>query len=154
MSIDRLERRLPDVLNELALPRVPDYVDTMLSRTERMPQRPGWTFPERWFPVSVITSAISPARRPTLRPLIAVAVVIALIVAAVALYVGSRKHLPPLFRLARNGIVGATADPRAEPVLRDRLPGRTADRVQPHPDDRRRPRRSDDREDRRHGHSR
>jgi len=31
MSIDRLERRLPEVMTELALPRIPDYVDELLS---------------------------------------------------------------------------------------------------------------------------
>jgi len=109
MSIDRLERRLPDVLTELALPRVPDYVDTLLSRTERTPQRPGWTFPERWFPVSTIATTLPSWRRPAIRPMIAIAVVVALVVAALALYVGSQKRVPPPFGLARNGAV-ITAD--------------------------------------------
>src|SRR6185503_3839333 len=102
MSIDRLERRLPEVLTELSLPRVPDYVDDLLSRTERMPQRPGWTFPERWFPVSAITSALQ-ARRPlSLRPLIILAIVAALIVASLVWYVGSQRRPAPLTGLARN----------------------------------------------------
>src|SRR6185503_17729116 len=105
MTADRLERRLPDVLNELALPRVPDYVDTMLSRTERMPQRPGWSFPERWFPVSTIATALPTRRRPALRPLIVAAVVLALIAAALVAYVGSRPRPAPLLGLARNGPV-------------------------------------------------
>jgi Tol biopolymer transport system component len=109
MSIDRLERRLPDVLNELALPRVPDYVDNLLYRTERMSQRPGWSFPERWFPVSTLTATLSRGGRLSLRPLIAVAVIVALVVVALALYVGSQKHLPPLYGNARNGAV-LTAD--------------------------------------------
>jgi Tol biopolymer transport system component len=118
MSIDRLERRLPEVLAELALPRVPDYVDDLLGRTERMPQRPGWTFLERWFPVSTIATALPAGQRPALRPLIAVVVLIALVLAAVALYVGSQHPLPPLFGLARNGAV-VTADATGNIVLVD-----------------------------------
>jgi hypothetical protein len=110
MSVDRLERRLPEVLTELSLPRVPDYVDDLLSRTERMSQRPGWTFLERWIPVSTYTDALSLRRPIPLRLLIAVALVLALIVAAVALYVGTQKHVPPPFGPARNGmIVSASA---------------------------------------------
>ena len=78
MSIDRLERRLPEVLTELSLPRVPDYVDDLLSRTARTPQRPGWTFLERWFPVSAITDAMSLPQRLPLRPLVAIAILVVL----------------------------------------------------------------------------
>jgi hypothetical protein len=105
---DRLERRLPEVLTELALPRMPDYVDSLLSRTERMPQRPGWTFLERWFPVSTVTSALPIRQGPALRQLLLVAALIALIVAAVAFYAGSQKRLPPLIGLAGNGLVVTT----------------------------------------------
>jgi len=109
MSIDRLERRLPEVLTELSLPVMPDYVDNLLSRTERMSQRPGWSFPERWFPMSTITSAV-PARRPlSLRPLVVLAVILALIAASIAIYVGSRPRPAPLTGLARNGLVVTTS---------------------------------------------
>ncbi len=104
MSTDRLERRLPEVLTELSLPRLPDYVDTLLQRTARMPQRSRWTFPERWFPLSTLTAAL-PTRRLPLRPLIAVAILVALLVASIALYAGSQKRLPPLFGPAVNGLV-------------------------------------------------
>jgi Tol biopolymer transport system component len=103
MSTDRLERRLPHVLTELALPAMPDYVDDILGRTARTPQRPGWSFPERWFPMSTI-ALTRPAGRLPLRLLIAIAVVIALAAAAFALYVGSQPKLPPLFGPARNGL--------------------------------------------------
>jgi hypothetical protein len=110
MSTDRLERRLPEVLTELSLPSVPDYVDTLLSRTERMSQRPSWTFLERWFPVSTITAAL-PVRRPSsLRPLIAVAILIALVIASIAWYAGSHPSRAPLLGLARNGVVVTTGE--------------------------------------------
>jgi hypothetical protein len=108
MSIDRLERRLPEVLTELSLPVMPDYVDNLLLRTERMPQRPGWSFPERWFPVSTITATLSARRPASLRPLMILAVVAALVAGALLLYVGSQNRLPPPFGLARNGVVVTT----------------------------------------------
>ena len=99
MSMDRLERRLPEVLTELSLPAMPDYVDSLLSRTERTPQRPGWTFPERWFPVSTITAAFAPKRSIPLRPLIVLALLAALVAGALAFYVGSHQRQPaPLNR--------------------------------------------------------
>jgi Tol biopolymer transport system component len=105
MSLDRLERRLPEVLTELSLPSVPDYVDTLLSRTERMPQRPGWTFLERWLPVSTFTATLSRGGRLSLRPLIAVAILIAILIATIVFYVGSHPRPAPLTGLARNGVV-------------------------------------------------
>jgi hypothetical protein len=106
MTTDRLERRMPEVLTELSLPTMPDYIDDLLLRTERMAQRPGWSIPERWFPVSTFTATM-PSRWPALRPLIAAAVLLALIAAAIALYAGSQRPLPPLFGPARNGLVVA-----------------------------------------------
>ena len=105
MSADRLERRLPEVLAELALPVMPDYVDTLLSRTERMSQRPRWSFLERWIPVSTFEATLAGRRPASLRPLIVLAIVAALIAASLAWYVGTQKRLPPLYGPARNGIV-------------------------------------------------
>ena len=115
---DRLERRLPEVLTELAIPRMPVYIDDLLSRTERMPQRPGWTFLERWLPVGTLTSALPVGRRPILQPLLLLALVAALIVASVAFYFGTQRRLPPLFGPARNGIV-VTANEQGDIVSVD-----------------------------------
>jgi Tol biopolymer transport system component len=109
MSTDRLERRLPEVLTDLSIPAMPDYIDSLLSRTERMSQRPRWSLLERWIPVTAFEATLVPRRLPSLRPVLVIAVLLALIVAAVALYAGSPK-LPPPFGLARNGmIVGSNA---------------------------------------------
>jgi hypothetical protein len=108
MSSDQLERRLPEILTELSLPRVPDYTEALLGRTARMSQRPAWTYPERWFPVSTLTTALAPIRRPVLRPLIILAVLVALVVASVAWFVGSQRHLPAPFGPARNGVIVTT----------------------------------------------
>jgi Tol biopolymer transport system component len=85
---------------------MPDYVDNLLSRTERMSQRPGWTFPERWFPMSTITATLSARRPASLRPLIVLAIVAALIAGALLVYVvGSLNRVPPPFGVARNGLI-------------------------------------------------
>jgi dipeptidyl aminopeptidase/acylaminoacyl peptidase len=109
MSMDRLERRLPDVLTELSLPRTPDYIDDLLVRTERMPQRPGWTFLERWFPVSTFSATLSPRQSSILRPLVFIALLGLLVLASVAWWVGAHQvRVPPLFGPAGNGVLVAS----------------------------------------------
>jgi len=111
MSLDRLERRLPEVLTELSLPRMPDYVDDLLGRTARTPQRPGWTFLERWFPLTAITADLQAPRRFSPRLLLVVALLlVALVLASIAVYIGTQTKLPPLFGPARNGLVVTAAD--------------------------------------------
>jgi hypothetical protein len=105
MSADRLERRLPEVLTELSLPVMPDYIDSLLSRTERMSQRPRWSLPERWIPVSTFEATLAGRRPASLRPMIVLAIVAALIAASLVWYVGSQRHDPPPFGLARNGVI-------------------------------------------------
>lgn len=106
MSIDRLESRLPDVLTDLSLPAMPDYIDSLLSRTERMSQRPRWTLLERWIPVSTMTDALAAPRRLPLRPLLVFAILLALAATSIALYVGSHQTTPaPPIGLAKNGVV-------------------------------------------------
>ena len=95
---------LPDILTDIAAPRVPDYVDDLLVLTAATRQRPRWTFLERWLPMGVI------ARRPLFFPtvpwrtLVTVAVLIALLAAAL-IVAGSRNKVPPPFGLARNGAI-------------------------------------------------
>lgn len=104
-AFDRSERflvELPEILTDIASPRVPDYVDDLLAQTAATPQRPRWTFIERWLPMGAI------ARRPLFFPtvpwrtIVTVALLIALL--AVALIVaGSQNRVPPPFGPARNG---------------------------------------------------
>jgi Tol biopolymer transport system component len=99
-----LERDLTAWFAETASPRVPDYTDDILDLTAGTNQRPSWSFPERWLPMSVITLT-----RRTVKPrpwrAIGLLAVLALLLAAVAVYVGSRQRLPPPFGLAANGLV-------------------------------------------------
>jgi len=53
-AFDRLPVELPDLLTDLAAPRIPDYVDEVPAVTAATRQRPRWTFPERWLPMAVI----------------------------------------------------------------------------------------------------
>ncbi|HEX5823851.1 MAG TPA: hypothetical protein VFY18_05250 [Candidatus Limnocylindrales bacterium] len=117
----RFQVELPEILTDIASPRVPDYVDDLLAQTAATRQRPRWTFLERWLPMGVI------ARRslffPTVpwRTLVTVAVLIALL--AVALFAaGSHTRVPPPFGPARNG---ALVFGGGDIYLRDGLTGST-----------------------------
>lgn len=102
-TFDRIERRLPELIDELAAATVPDYVDDMLRHTTRSRQRPRWSAPERWLPMGVI------ARTAPIRPLpwrsIAIAAIITLLAAATLIYAGSRTRVAPPFGPARNGVI-------------------------------------------------
>ena len=95
--IDRLERRLPDGLTDLADPRVPSYLDDILADTARQRQRPAWSFLERWLPMTLVLRR--PATAPPLRALwvLILAAVLALALAGGALVAGARMLLngPP-----------------------------------------------------------
>jgi Tol biopolymer transport system component len=108
---DRLDARLPDALEDLASPQFPDYFDDVLANAVAHRQRPAWTFPERWLPMSTI------ARRPALAPPIPwrtigiVALLMALLVATAVISVGLRRDNPaPPYGLAENGVIAYVSD--------------------------------------------
>jgi Tol biopolymer transport system component len=104
-SFERFENRLPAMLDELAVPRLPDYADDLFARTAAMRQRAEWTFPERWLLVSAITRRFAFAPRVPWR----VGIVLALLSAAAIiglLIAGSRpSRVPPPFGPASNGVI-------------------------------------------------
>ncbi len=101
-QFDRIYDRLPELLDELGAPSLPDYTDDLLVRTSATRQRPRWTFLERWLPMGVIArDRIYMPRMPW--RLIAVAALLVVTLVAVLLAVGSRKPLPPPFGPAANG---------------------------------------------------
>jgi len=121
-AFDRSERflvELPEILTDIASPRVPDYVDDLLAQTAATPQRPRWTFIERWLPMGAI------ARRPLFFPtvpwrtIVTVALLIALLAVAL-IVVGSQNRVPPPFGPARNG---ALAFGDGDVYLRDSVTG-------------------------------
>ena len=100
----RIERTLPAILDDLSAGPEPEYLDDVFARTAPMRQRPGWTFPERWFPMADITR--SPAFAPALPwRLLAIAFVVLALVAGALLYAGSRRQVPAPFGPARNGLI-------------------------------------------------
>jgi Tol biopolymer transport system component len=123
----RLTRDLPEILGDLAMGPYPDYVDDVLATSATIRQRPAWTFPERWLPmVDLVRQPVFAPRVPWRSIALAVVVLLALLAASI-LYVGSQKHLPAPFGLARNGVIAYdaggdiyTADPvtgTATPII-------------------------------------
>jgi Tol biopolymer transport system component len=102
---DRFAQRLPELMDELAPPRIPDYFDDMLRAAERTRQRPAWTSLERLLPMD-IAARPAPFGLPSWRPVLTMLVIVALLVAAGAFVIaGSQRKLPPLFGPAANGAV-------------------------------------------------
>jgi hypothetical protein len=119
----RLPIELPDLLTDIAAPRVPDYVDDVLAITAGTRQRPRWTFLKRWLPMRVLATERVSVRSPIpWRTLAAVALVILALVAAGLFYAGSQRHLPAPFGPARNGAL-VFGDANGDIAIRDTLDG-------------------------------
>ncbi len=110
-ATDRLERDLTAWFGETAVPRTPDYTDDILRQAARTRQRPRWSFPERWLPMSVITLGRvtrGPVPWRTVGLLVALALLLAV---AAAVYVGSnQRRVPAPFGAAANGLVAYSKD--------------------------------------------
>jgi dipeptidyl aminopeptidase/acylaminoacyl peptidase len=108
-TFDRIERRLPELMEELAPASLPDYFDDMLQAAARSRQRPAWSAPERWLPMGVIARPLP--IRPIPWRMIAIVAAIGLLAATALLYVGSQRRVPAPFGLAANGTLAiATSD--------------------------------------------
>ena len=103
----RFDRQLPGILEDLYVGPSPDYRDEVLATATAKRQRPAWTFPGRWLPMTDMTEiAVRPVNAPRL-PVRAIGVallIVALLLAALAI-VGSRAKVPSPFGIARNGII-------------------------------------------------
>jgi dipeptidyl aminopeptidase/acylaminoacyl peptidase len=101
----RFDRDFGAALADLADPRYPDYFDEVLERAVLRPQRPAWTFLNRWLPMADL------ARQPVVAPGVPLRAIglglllFALILAAVAALAGSRATPPPPYGPARNGAI-------------------------------------------------
>jgi hypothetical protein len=99
-----LESRLPEVLEELSGPRTPAYFDDILGQVARTRQRPGWTFLERWLPMTAISGRIATAPRIPMRLAVAIAVLLLTLAVSIVLLAGSdRQTVPAPFGVAANG---------------------------------------------------
>lgn len=102
---DRFERQLPELFDELALPRRTDYLNDILARTATTRQRPGWAFPERWLLMSALTRRLPavPSFPWRLATALALLILGAILVALIA---GSgRARVPAPFGPAGNGLI-------------------------------------------------
>lgn len=111
-AIDRFDRSVADALDDLAAPTYPEYFDDALERALRTPQRPSWTFAERWLPMTSTT------RRPVfvpalpISPILLILLLLAALAASVAVGMGlleQRRPAPP-FGLAANGTIAYAAE--------------------------------------------
>jgi Tol biopolymer transport system component len=106
---DALERELTAWFFETAVPRTPDFTTEIVELTATVRQRPRWTFPERWLPMTVITLG-----RRTAPPFpwrtVGLLALLAPLVAGLAIAIGSRERLPAPFGLAANGLVAYGRD--------------------------------------------
>lgn len=88
--------------------REPDHLlADVLARTSRSRPLPAWRLLERWLPMQLALRAQPRVRLVPL--LIALAVIVAALV-AVALFAGSRRHVPGPFGLAANGQIAFIRD--------------------------------------------
>ena len=112
MTMDRIDRVLPPLFDELAAPHTPDYLEAAIERASSRPQRPSWTFPGRWLPVQISTSATPVARFPWRQ--LGVLAIIGILIAVAAIAVGSSNKPKPLpaqpFGLAENGSIAVVID--------------------------------------------
>ena len=108
-AFDRIERRLPERLADLASARVPDYFDDMLRQTAGTRQRPAWSSLQRWLPLDTTFPLGSGRARPLAG--LAILVIVGLLLAAALLaFVGARQHhIPAPFGPAANGSLYYTA---------------------------------------------
>ena len=105
----RFEQDLPAILADLYLAGTPDYRDDLVRQVDRVPQRPAWTFPERWLPMVDIARQPVVAPRIPWRSITVAFVIIALLLAAVAVFIGTQPRLPAPFGIARNGLIAYEA---------------------------------------------
>jgi Tol biopolymer transport system component len=106
----RFDQELPNLLADLYMRPAPDYRHDIVRRAATTRQRPAWTFPERWLPMTAITLGRQTLRPIPWRPIVLLAVLGALLVAILAVYVGGSRTVPAPYGVARNGLVATSRD--------------------------------------------
>jgi len=99
------DRFLSTWLHDVAPGREPEHLlGEVLARTARTRRRSAWRIPERWNPMSAITSRFTPASPASWRLLaVGVALLLALAVALMLLGTGHQNRIAPPYGLAANG---------------------------------------------------
>jgi Tol biopolymer transport system component len=107
----RLESRLPQVLEDISGPRTPDYFDDILGQVGRTRQRPGWSFPERWLPMTALSERLATSPRIPMRMAVVLALLLLALAVSIVLIAGSqRPALPAPFGVASNGLIAFADD--------------------------------------------
>ena len=103
---DRIGQRLPELLEELGAPRLPDYYDDLLRTTAATRQQPSWASLERWLPMGVVARP-APFGLPSWRPIVLFVVLVLASAALIAVAAGGPRvpKLAPLTGLASNGLI-------------------------------------------------
>ena len=104
MTERHLDRYLPAVLGELAESPYPDYVEQVLATAATRRQRPAWSFPRRYLPMTVTTQAVPTTAMPW-RPIAIVALLAALVAASVGAFLAAQPKPAPWFGPATNGLI-------------------------------------------------
>jgi YVTN family beta-propeller protein len=92
-AFNRVEPRIPELMDELAPARVPDYFDDMLRQTARTRQRPAWSSLGMRLPMGVIARSDTLGQVPW-RPIAIAAMLIAAAATTLVLIAGSQRRLP------------------------------------------------------------
>ena len=103
-TFDRIEPQLPQLMDELAPARVPDYFDDMLRQSARTRQRPRWRSLEGWLPVDA-SGRTAPLRVIPWRPILVAALLLFAATLMVVLYAGSQRTVPRPFGNGPNGLI-------------------------------------------------
>ena len=115
-----VESRLPEILEGISAPRTPDYFDDILGQVSRTRQRPGWSFPERWLPMTALSERVATAPRIPMRMAVVLALLLLGLVVSIVLIAGSqRPAVPAPFGVAGNAYRMLTRFPISTSVLID-----------------------------------
>jgi Tol biopolymer transport system component len=109
----RFDRNFADLLAELAEPQFPDYFDDVLTQAIGHRQRPAWTFPERWFPMSAIARRFPLVPALPTRTIGLLLMLLLLLAASLAIGVGAmlwQQRAAPQYGLAANGVFAYAQD--------------------------------------------
>ncbi|HEU5204913.1 MAG TPA: hypothetical protein VFU17_11505, partial [Candidatus Limnocylindrales bacterium] len=108
---DDLDRHVNAWLASDAPTSPPEHLlDDVLARTARTRRRAAWRIPERWIPMSAITSRLATPPGVPWRTIAVAALLIALIAGALLVAGSLRNRVPPPFGPAANGAVYYSVD--------------------------------------------
>ena len=125
MSMNDADRRLSAWLETVAPAREPEHLlDAVLARTARTRRRPAWRIPERWIPMTTITTPVTSGGSARWPIAVLAALLVLALVAGAVLVAGSRRpdRAGAVRRLQRTASI--VHDPDGDLVSVDLAPGR------------------------------